>query len=389
MNKPLAIGLIIFFILVIAAGAIWLTVRPAPETPEPERGLLQRFSSSFFGPGAQAPLPAEIKPAAAPEKRALTLLSAEPVAGFAVLKNGVRFIERQTGHVSDIGPQGQEQTRISNTTIPKIFQAQDWSPDASRAILKYFIEEDARIIAAEFKATSTQAAVLPAAIISSAWAPDRDRIAYLLPAAGGSRTIIADPDNGKQNQINSSPFQDWEIWWPEKNTLSYLSRPSGIAPGFLFKYDLAKGTFEKIIGDIPGLEIKWASGGQKILYSSYNAGSQKPQLFAYDLKTGLAQDLQTQTLAAKCVFGKTNKNKIYCGLDAALPQALWPDQWLQGAASTLDIIWEINLETGEKKIINGENFFDVNQIDISADDQFLYFGNKYDNSLWSLKLTDS
>ncbi|MEK7598855.1 MAG: hypothetical protein AAB474_00150 [Patescibacteria group bacterium] len=387
MNKPLEIGLIIFFILVIAAGAIWLVVRPAPETTEPERGIFQRFSSSFFGPGEEAPAPAEIKIPTEPEKRVLTLLSSEPIAGFAVTKNGVRFVLRQTGHVADIGPQGEEQTRISNTTIPKIFQAQDWSPDASRAILKYFVEGDVRIISAEFKATSTQAVVLPASLTSLAWAPDRDRIVYLLPSENGSRTVGADPDNTKQKEITGSPFQDWEISWPEKNTLSYLSRPSGIALGFLFKYDLEKGIFEKVIGGVYGLEAGWSPDGQKIIYSAYDAGGQKPKLFFYDVKNKIAGDLETATLASKCVFAKTKKS-VYCAADQNPPQALYPDEWLRGKVSFVDIFWEINLETGEKKIINSEGFFDINRIGISADDKFLYFSNKYDNSLWSLKLAD-
>lgn len=388
MNKPLAIGLIIFFILIIAGGAIWLMIGPAPEVPEPERGAVRRFFG-LFGPREEAPPPpGEVGPPTEPEKRPLTLLSAEPVAGFKVLKNGVRFIERRTGHVWDIGPQGENKERISNTTIPKIFEAVWSQTNPSKAILKYFVGEDVRIVSVEFVATSTKAAVLPANILSAAYAPDKNRILYLLPSGQGARTIAADPDNTKQSEVFFSPFQEWEISWPEKNTISYLSRPSAVAAGFLFSYDLQKGAFNKILGDILGLEAKWSASGQKVLYSAYSESAQRPQLFIYDLKTKQAQDLQTQTLAAKCVFDRTDEDKIYCGIDPALPQALWPDEWLRGVTATLDIIWEINLETGEKKILNADQAFNISRIDISADDQFLYFVDKNNNSLWSLRLAD-
>lgn len=395
MNKPLAIGLIIFFILVIATGVIWLVIRPAPEIPAPEIPV-RRFPFGIFGPTEELPPPEVEEFILEPGKRALTLLSAEPVSGFATFTAGekptttprVRFIEKRTGHVFDIGPQGEDRIRISNTTIPKIFEV-NWSQDASKAILKYFEGENLRIVSAVFEATSTIGTILPTNILSSTYAPHRERILYLLLARSGARTISADPDNTSQNEILFSPFQEFEIAWPERNTLSYLSRPSGIAPGFLFVYNLQAGVFNKVLGDILGLEVRWSKDGKKILYSGYNRSTRIPQLFLYDARSKISKNLQINTFAPKCIFSEKSVDIIYCAIDANLSPALYPDEWLQGVISTTDSLWEINLESREKNLLDAEGkFFDIDQIDISDDDEFLYFIDKKNGSLWSLKLGD-
>src|SRR3989338_6694409 len=134
-------------------------MRPEEEQTTAERGTILRFPFGLFGGGEeQAPAPTTTETTGDPEKQVLTLLSPDPVESFAVVKNGVRFIEKQTGKVSESGPQGEEQTRISNTTITKIFDV-SWSPNASYAFLKYRENGNTRAVSAEFVATSTRASV--------------------------------------------------------------------------------------------------------------------------------------------------------------------------------------------------------------------------------------
>ncbi|MEK7567059.1 MAG: hypothetical protein AAB527_02925 [Patescibacteria group bacterium] len=384
MNKPLAIGLIIFFILVIAGGATWLTLGPEAETETSGRGTILRFPFGLFG----ADEPTQPTPQPTPtteEKQALVLLDQGPVESFSATKNGARYLLKQDGHVLEIGPKGGEQVRISNTTIPKIFEVA-WSRDASKTILKYIEGANARVISAEFIATSTKAVVLPQNIISAVFAPDRDRIAYLIPTSSGARLITANTDNTKQTEITNLPFKDFDLFWPEKNSVYFSSRPSGSAGGFLFKYDLLKESLDKVLGDILGLQVKFSADGQKFAYSAYDSIS-KPRLYIYDFKTAKTADLQTATLADKCAFAKSAKNIIYCGIDQGMTPALYPDAWLKGEISSNDSLWQINLETGEKKMLT-EQKFDIKQISPSDNDVFLYFIDKNNGSLWSLKLTD-
>ncbi|QQG45931.1 MAG: hypothetical protein HYY55_03035 [Candidatus Niyogibacteria bacterium] len=385
MNKPLAIGLIIFFILVIAAGAIWLAVRPAPLAEEAERGFLQRFPFGLFGGGEPAQPSPETAPAPIAEELALLMLDQGPVESFSIKETGLRYLLKQDGHIMDIGPRGEDQTRVSNTTIPKIFET-SWSQNASKIIFKYIENDNIRTVSAEFIATSTRATVLPQNIISFAFAPDRERLLYLVPTPNGSRLIAADPDNSRQTDVASFPFGDFDIYWPEKNSVYLLSRPSGVAEGFLFKYDLQRGTLNKILGDLAGLQIKFSDDGQKVIYSVYDAASEKPRLFIYDLNKKTAVDIQTDGLAEKCSFTRKNAGLVYCGLDQGLQAAVYPDEWLQGSISTSDTLWEINFETGQKRLLDETLPFNIKQITVSYDGVFLFFIDKNSGSLWSLEI---
>ena len=383
MNKPLAIGLIIFFILVIAGGAIWLTLKPEAETTTTERGTILRFPFGLFGGEEPTPTSAQPTAPATGEKQALMLLDQGPVESFAVRENSVRYLIKQDGHILEVGPRGEEQTRVSNTTIPKIFETA-WSFNSSKAILKYIEGSARRIISAEFIATSTRASVLSSNIISATFAPDRDRIAYLVPTASGSRLISANPDNTKQTEITNLPFKDFDLYWPEKNSIYFLSRPSGSVGGFLFKYDLVKESFDKVLGEVAGMRVRFSADGQKLVYSAYDNASSRSRLYLYDLKTAKTSDLQTAGLADKCAYAKSAKNIIYCGLDQNPAPVLYPDAWLKGEVSFSDSLWQINIETGEKKILN-EQKFDIKQIESSDNGGFLYFIDKNNGSLWSLK----
>ncbi len=388
MNKPLAIGLIILFILAIAGSAIWLAVRPSEEAPAAEEtGILRRFPLNLFGLGGEEE-PAGTRPTETEglsEKPILTMLSPGPITGFTPTQRGVRFLEKQTGHVSEIGSQGENIEVVSNTTIPRTFEI-IWSPDASKSIIRYLEGEIARKISAEFVASSTKASVLPANIVSAAYSPDSKRIAYIVPSGDGGRTIAADPDNSKQNEINVLPFGGFKILWPEKNSVYYQSRPSRLAPGFLFRQNVQSGVLEKTLGDLNGLEALFSADGTKIIYSVSEEIGEAPSLYVYDLKTKEGSSLQTKGLTEKCAFAKAKSDVVYCAVDSSPGTGVYPDEWLQGTARTRDSLWEINFKTGSKKSLNAERTFDVSQIEISQDDGFLYFLNRADESLWSLKI---
>ena len=55
--------------------------------------------------------------------RRLIQISEGRVSGFHPTGGRVRYIEHVTGHVFEADPDGQNETRISNTTIPGIFEA--------------------------------------------------------------------------------------------------------------------------------------------------------------------------------------------------------------------------------------------------------------------------
>ena len=214
------------------------------------------------------------------------------------------------------------------------------------------------------------------------------KILYFLPTDTGGRAITADPDNSKQAEVLATPFPDFLVAWPDKNTLSFATRPSGSIPGFLFTYDIPTKRFLKLLGNIPGFEVLWSPSGKRLLYSSYDARTQIPILTAYDLKTKVSEHLGASTFASKCAFSASDETVIYCGADPLPRAGLYPDDWLQGAVSFNDKLWKIDLTTLEKSVLPAPRTPDVLNPQTSPDGKFLYFIDKKNNSLWSYKLTD-
>ncbi len=393
MNKPFAFGLIVFFILIIAASGVWIAIRPAaPQVAQPVSAP-RRFPFGLFGTTQQQP-PAttpgtEAAPGggqAEPSQTILTLLSPDPVAGFTVASGSVRYIELQTGHVVDIGPRGGTSVRISNTTLPRIFDV-TWSADASRAVLRYTDSDVVRTVSATFGASSTQAAPLAPSLLASVFSPFKPFKLLLFAQNGtGGRLLTADADGSKQTEALSLPSPHFQPSWIDKNTVALVTKPSGMAPGFLFTYDLTTKRLTKILGDIPGLETAWSSDAKQFVYSAYDAATQLPHLWLFDMKTRKPQDLGVATLASKCVFGEHDGSALFCGIDPRLPAGLYPDDWLQGVVSPADELWKLNLVSFAKTKLPVDRSLDIKNLRAAPDDSFLYFMDKKNNSLWSYSL---
>ncbi|MBI1957259.1 MAG: hypothetical protein HYS44_02275 [Candidatus Niyogibacteria bacterium] len=391
MNKPLAIGLIIFFVFIIGLSALWLVIRPeAPTIPEPETRLTRRFPFNIFGvfvgEEPTTPTAEPEKGRGEAQKEVLTLLSSEPVAGFGVTgTTGVRYIERRTGHVFNVSPQGEVKTRISNTTIPKIFEAL-WSPNASRAILKYFDGDLVRVVSATFEASSTEATPLPASLLTATFSPSGDRIAYLMPAGDGANLVTAAPDNSGQRVLTTLPFQEFLLGWPTADIFSLVTRPSGAADGTYFLFNSRTSAFRRVLDGVLGLEVKYSPSGASFIASSYDPGTRQPVL-SRALNSEMLDPVGVRTLAEKCVFSRLDASALYCAIDSNAPRALYPDAWLQNNVEMKDLIWKIDLRTNEQRLFPIGRFFDIATLAVSSDDHFLYFIEKENNSLWSYALS--
>ena len=94
------------------------------------------------------------------------------------------------------------------------------------------------------------------------------------------------------------------------------------------------------------------------------------------------------TLPEKCVFSKTDENKIYCAVPISMPSAKYPDEWYQGLISFSDNLWQINVNTGIAKIIFYKSDFDITNLFTDKNENYLFFTNKKDSTLWSLQISN-
>lgn len=372
MSKTTAIGLIILFTAIIVGGVLYLVWKDGQKTeiadqfpPAPTKPFEQRRPETTQIPTTD-----------------FVQLTEDAVASFSAVENGVRFIERATGNIIETNSTGSSYTTISNTTIPYTFDAQ-WSFDSAKALVWYRENEQVKIASVE-SGEKTKGVLLPAETISAVYAPDRNRIFYTIHTGNELVGIVSNPDNTNQIEILRIPFSDFRIDWFTPREISFLLKPTGSANGFLYRYNIDKNSFDKILGEIPGLDIVWSQDGSKIIYSSVDTTTSIPSLFVYDVKKGTATNLNIHTFAQKCAW--LNKEDVLCGVPSIIEKGLYPDDWFKGRVQFNDAIARIYTAKNEKTIIKKLPFVDVELLELSLDKKYLYIKNKKDGLLWSLQL---
>jgi hypothetical protein len=389
-------------ILIIAAAGIvvvlFLILGRGADDGAGESGFLSRF----FPTGGQTPIEPRPLTETPPEddldadlisQRAqaeLIQLTQTAVSGATFINEKIRYIEKSTGHLYEMGPDGEEKNRLSNTTIPSIFEV-IWSKNASSSILRILDESGnkAKNFAASFDGSSTQGIFITQEITSITSSPEQNKIFYIFPSGSKSIGIQADFENKNQKEIINTPFGEFLADWPEKNTLALLTKPSGLAEGFLYKFDLKKNAFRKLLGGMKGLTAKLSPDAEKVVYSESAPNGLATSI--WDISESRKINLNIKTLAEKCIFSNISENIIYCAVPVFLPSKITlPDDWYQGNISFSDRIWQIDIKTGESKILmDNTNNLDIIDIILSPKENYILFTNKKDATLWRLRLATS
>ena len=95
--------------------------------------------------------------------------------------------------------------------------------------------------------------------------------------------------------------------------------------------------------------------------------------------------LSFKTLPEKCAFSRLDQKIIYCAIPRSLTGAL-PDDWWHGRVAFEDTLWKIDLDSGETKSLLEGGGFDMAHLLLSPSENYIFFINKRDSLLWSLKI---
>ncbi len=402
MNKKylILIGAVAVIVLIFLI-YMWISLAK-PQPAGTTRPLLSFFPFVPSGTG-QAPAPAA--PAVPPTISALpghqlVQLTKNAVSGatFAIKTKDdktkiavARYIEKSTGNIYDIEPQGANLTRVSNVTIARIFETY-WSNDGERVVVRYPETNqsgpgDTIRNFSIISASSSQGVFLSSAITSLVSSPSESKIFYLANFENQSIGIISSFEDKNKKQIFSTPFQEFQASWPNKNFISLNSAASASASGFLYKLNISDGSLENILANIKGLTSLWSADGTKIIYSE--SGFQNVKTNIYLLKDKISSALPLVTLPEKCEWSKIYSDILYCSVPNSLPAADYPDDWYRGAVSFSDMIWKINTASGTTEaLLPGQNNLDIDAINLRLDNKenYLLFQNKKDGVLWSLQI---
>ncbi len=326
-----------------------------------------------------------------------------------VKKLYARYIERGSGHIYDLGYNENLPQKISNTTITKIYQT-FFNNLGSSIVIRGLndsgtIQNIFALLELPTSTTSPEAtpgqqigklnlSLLSPSIQEAVVSPDRSKIFYLTQVGdsyiGTTEDFGAKPAINKK-QIFSSAFGEWQIQWPEKNTIFFNTKPSANVPGFLYSLNLSKtGTLTKILGDINGLTSSISPDAKKMIYSA--SSDTGLQTFFYDITARQGSLFPLVTLPEKCVWAGIEQDILYCAVPASLPAGSYPDDWYQGTISFNDEIWKIDTKTGNTELLVDKTSLgklgglDATDLMLSPNEDYLMMNNKKDLSVWQIKL---
>jgi hypothetical protein len=310
-------------------------------------------------------------------------------------KEVLHIIDRGNGHIFKTSSSTFVVEKISNYTVPKIYEGYFLSPTT---FMFRGLYQDSDIIQTQFATlrlanpTSTEKIIeakdLPANLAQLAVSPNKQKTFYV---QNNSRPtgVITNPDGSGIVSAFSSTFTEWNITWPSEKIITLNTKPSAFAKGFLYTLNPTTLAIQKVLGNITGLTSIMSPNGNTVVYSESSAGS--PNLYSLDRKTGETKTLFFRTFTDKCVWSVKEVDIIFCAVPQDIAYGDYPDAWYQGLISFTDDIWKINIKTGETRLLAKLNQLNDGPIDViqptlSTNEDYLVFNNKKDLSLWGLKL---
>jgi len=374
MTKKILIGAVIFFVIAVGIAGYLLFFRQ-PATPATTSG--QGSNSTGYQPfpivsgGGQTVSPGQNASgttstpvtATTVNVQTLTHLYASPIAGAGISSSKagefVQITDRATGHMYSVAlgtSSNAAITPISDQTIPQIYGSL-WI-GASTTLLRYLDSTGATIKTYSAtlitqKKTSTTTSALP--VISGSFLPDNietvvanptnNKIFYLTTSANGVSGVIASPSNTKASTIFTSAISDWNVQWPAASAIALSTKPASVARGYLY-FLSTTGTVKRVLGDIPGLVTNVDPSTNFVAYSENT-----PTLSILNIKTGVSQPINVNTIADKCVWSQVQKGVLYCAVPQSIPGGHYPENWYEGLVSFSDRIVRIDANTGQASTI--------------------------------------
>lgn len=305
-----------------------------------------------------------------------------PVIGPTFSKEGdkILYYKKDGGDLFSSPLAGGDREKISNFTVVGLIQAL-WSATKDRAAL-FYLDQDTLRGFVHVGTSST--AILPQDVKSFSWSPDGKSLAYLLEKDGKMNLVVAGASGKGSRIIFTTLLRDASISWVTADKIAFQTAPSGLAEGYLFMFSRSTGSFTRLAGPLFGLSSLWSPDGTRVLVSATDPAGKRPRLAVIDA-AGKITFLRVSTLAQKCAWA-TN-DSFYCAVPQQIsPDTVWPDDYLRGDIHSTDRIELVAFEKNEIIKVFSGGILDISDLRVSKDKNYLIFVNRFDGSLWRLRL---
>jgi hypothetical protein len=327
----------------------------------------------------------------------LSQISKTPAAGMGFTGGGtstmLRFVERSTGYVLEAAPETGVVTRLTNTLIPRVYEAK---VGRNGNILDRFIDGGTAatilgVVPPASSASSTSLVLmqkrLPDGIQSIAFSPNGKEIFYIaISADGGALGMRANADGTNPKQLFSTPVSGWQVDWLSDGRLILVQNASDGVQGYA--YELAKdGSFSPLIPPAPGLTVLPRPSSSALIFGS-SSGSSLTLSAQLDKKSSISE-LPLRTVADKCVWSPSEQFTVFCAVPQRPAPANFLDLWHRGEAHTADAWWRVDMSAGSTELLYspGDIILDVENPMIDGSGEYIAFMNAADKSLWLLRVS--
>jgi len=342
-------------------------------------------------------------------------LSIGPIAGATqVMHDGkvfVRYILRENAHVYEVDPRTGVSTQLTNTTIPRIYEA-SWGSDGNAVLLRYLAQDPlskidiiktylAYLNLPIVDASSTQSQgtlvgdFLPDNISALSVSPDGKQLFYLLPIPEGVSGTLVTLATKSAHEVFRNSFSEWLPELLNNGSVILTTKASANIPGYSYLYTPSNKTLTRIVRDKKGLTTHTDPTGAHILFGENVSGNLTLGFYSKagtqgDEETVHEAPLSLTTLPEKCAWA-TDMIHVYCGaISGTPPRAQLPDDWYKGTLPFADSFWSTDIETAQinligdpQKLINRS--FDVTSPFLDGNGQYFFFTNKSDSILWAMQ----
>lgn len=398
MRRTVIVGAIALAVVLVLGFLFFFTNSSEPEegAQSPSGGLFGSLFPFNFG-GNGGPLlgePDTEEPGVdtRPVPR-LRQVSAEPVGGgflFSSVRASttIRYVERATGHVFETSTDTLTVRRISNTTIPGVYEVL-WQ-DGNSFVMRYLAESlEPETVAVSLTDAEEEQTINGTFVPSwdrASLDPARETLFSVTATASGSSAALARADGSNSRPVLASPISSW-IPLQSEDDLYLQTAPATGVSGFLYR--IVNQNLVRVLGPRTGLLSVVSPSGRFMLFSDHS--ERGVALSVLDTTSNEVQELPLATFATKCAFVSEAPLRVFCGVPSEFPDGDYPTDWLLGKTEFRDDLWLIELPQGSATFLaapfeDAGVALDVTTITANEEGSYVGFINKNDLSFWVFDL---